>query len=218
MRSGGWPSGRERGSATWSSRPAMLRPLSEQIVQVKAKWGLSPETPVVSCYEAGRDSFWLQRQLVAFGIANQAVDAASIEVSRRARRAKTDRLDAGALLEKLIRHAGSERWVWRVVRVPDAAREDLRQLHREREDLLTERTRHRNRLSSKLVAQGIRFPIGKDFLAHLEAVMLFDGSGLPAHLKAWVLVMELFGWRALTNRRQLASLAGWSHRRTTGAA
>jgi len=67
-------------------------------------------------------------------------------VSRRARRAKTDWLDARALLENLIRYAGGERWVWRVVRVPDAALEDLRQLHREREDLLTECMRHRNRL------------------------------------------------------------------------
>lgn len=128
--------------------------LSEQIGQVKAKWGLSAETAVVSCDEAGRDGFWLHRQLVALGIANQVVDAASIEVSRRARRAKSDRLDARALLEKLIRYERGERGVWRVVRVPDPAWEDLRQLHREREDLLSERTRHRNRLSSKLVAQG----------------------------------------------------------------
>ncbi|WP_133512700.1 IS110 family transposase [Candidatus Thiosymbion oneisti] len=232
--------------------------LCEELTKVKAKWGLSPEVAVVSCYEAGRDGFWVHRQLGKLGIANQVVDAASIEVSRRARRAKTDRLDAEALLEKLIRYARGERRVWRVVRVPEPVWEDLRQLHREREDLLTERTRHRNRLSSKLVAQGVRLPIGKDFVARLEAVKLFDGSGLPAHLKAslirewerlqgvqaqlraveqaiseliesadrtqgvrslmlltgvgwvsaWVLVMELFGWRELTNRRQLASLAG----------
>ncbi len=232
--------------------------LREQIAQVKAKWGLSPETGVVSCYEAGRDGFWLHRQLAELGIANQVVDAASIEVSRRARRAKTDRLDAQALLDKLIRYERGERRVWRVVRVPEPEWEDLRQLHRERGDLLTKRTRHRNRLGSKLVAQGIRLPIGNDCVARLEEVKLFAGSGLPAHLKAgllrewerlqgvqvqfrtvereigaliesaertqavrslmvltgvgWVgagtLVMELFGWRELANRRQLASLAG----------
>ena len=65
--------------------------LGEQLAQVKGKWGRCPQTGVVSCYEAGRDGFWLHRQLVALGIANQVVDAASIEVSRRARRAKTDR-------------------------------------------------------------------------------------------------------------------------------
>ena len=161
--------------------------LREEIAKTKAKWGLSPDTPVVSCYEAGRDGFWLHRQLVALGIVNQVVDAASIEVSRRARRAKTDRLDARALLEKLIRYEQGERGVWSVVRVPDVEAEDLRQLHREREDLMTERNRHRNRLSGKLVTQGIRLPIGKDFPERLNEVKLFDGSELPAHLKAGLL-------------------------------
>jgi transposase len=77
--------------------------LSEQIAQAKAKRDLSANCPVVSCYEAGRDGFWLHRQLTELGIANRVVDAASIEVSRRARRAKSDRLDARSLLEKLIR-------------------------------------------------------------------------------------------------------------------
>ena len=68
--------------------------LREQITKTKAKWHLAEDTSVVSCYEAGRDGFWLHRQLTALGIANRVVDAASIEVSRRARRAKTDRIDA----------------------------------------------------------------------------------------------------------------------------
>ena len=93
--------------------------LNEQLTKVKAKWGLSLEVAVVSCYEAGRDGFWVHRQLAELGISNQVVDAASIEVLRRARRAKTDRLDAQALLERLIRYAGGERRVWRVVWVPD---------------------------------------------------------------------------------------------------
>ena len=232
--------------------------LQEQIGRTKEKWGLPVEAAVVSCYEAGRDGFWVHRQLERLGIGNRVVDAASIEVSRRARRAKTDRLDAQALLEKLMRYEAGERRVWRVVRVPPKAWEDLRQLHRERGQLLRERTRHRNRLTSKLVAQGIRLPVRQDFVQRLEAVRLFDGQPLPAHLKAglcrewarlqlveaqlreleremralietddrlhavralmcftgvgwvsaWVLVMELFGWRAITNRRELSSLAG----------
>lgn len=112
------------------------------------------------------------------------VDAASIEVSRRARRAKTDRLDAKALLEKLIRYVQGERGVWRVVRVPSPEWEDLRQLHRERGQLRSERTRHRNRLSSKLVAQGVRIPIDGGFLRRLEEARLFDGRPVPAQLKA----------------------------------
>jgi transposase len=83
--------------------------LGEQVVKAKAKLGLESEAAVVSCYEAGRDGFWVHRQLEALGIENHVVDAASIEVSRRARRAKTDRLDARALLEKLVRYAQGER-------------------------------------------------------------------------------------------------------------
>ena len=158
--------------------------LCEQIAKAKAKWGLSADCPVVSCYEAGRDGFWVDRQLGVLGITNRVVDAASIEVSRRARRAKTDRLDARALLEKLMRYERGERGVWRVVRVPEPVWEDRRQLERERGQLLGERNRHRNRLSSKLVAQGIRLRIDKDFVQRLEAVRLFDGSPLPPHLKA----------------------------------
>lgn len=158
--------------------------LSEQLSKVKVKWSLGEDIAVVSCYEAGRDGFWLHRQLTELGIANRVVDAASIEVSRRARRAKTDRLDAQALLEKLIRYEVGERGVWRVVRVPDPQWEELRQLHREREQLLRERTRHRNRLRAKLVAQGLRVAIGKGFLQRLEEVRLFDARPLPAHLKA----------------------------------
>ena len=232
--------------------------LGEQIDKAKAKWELSADTPVVSCYEAGRDGFWLHRQLTDLGIDNRIVDAASIEVARRARRAKTDRLDARTLLEKLIRYESGERGVWRLLRVPDPVWEDRRQLEREREQLLGEQTRHRNRLAGKLVGQGIRIRIGKDFMQRLEEVKLFDGSALPVHLKAgllreferlqavqaqlravereieelitgaeelqavrslmlltgvgrvgaWVLVMEILGWREIANRRQLASLAG----------
>jgi transposase len=232
--------------------------LLEQIEKVKAKWDLASDSRVVSCYEAGRDGFWLHRQLTELRIDNRVVDAASIEVSRRARRAKTDRLDARALLEKLIRYEGGERGVWRLVRVPELQWEDRRQLERERGQLLGERNRHRNRLCSKLIAQGIRIRIDRNFVQHLEEVRLFDGSELPPHLKAgllrefkrlqavnaqlravereieelvesdeglqavrtlmllsgvgkvgaWVLVLEIFGWREMANRRQLASLAG----------
>ena len=71
-----------------------------------------------SCYEAGRDGFWLHRWLIEHGIDNIVVDSASIEVNRRARRVKTDRLDGDKLLAMLLRYAGGERRVWWVVRVP----------------------------------------------------------------------------------------------------
>src|SRR2546422_2258476 len=64
------------------------------IANGRARFGISAAAPVKSCYEAGRDGFWIHRAFVQRGIHNRVVDSASIEVNRRARRAKTDRLDA----------------------------------------------------------------------------------------------------------------------------
>ena len=88
--------------------------------------------PVVSCYEAGRDGFWIHRALTQMGVRNRVVDSASIEVNRRARRAKTDRLDALKLVRMLVRVCCGERRVWSEVRVPSVADEAARQVSRER--------------------------------------------------------------------------------------
>ena len=93
---------------------------------------------MLSCYEAARDGFWLHRHLRSLGIENEVVDSASIEVSRRLRRVKTDRLDGERLLAKLIRHHAGERGGWSVVRVPSIEEEDARHLHRELERLKRE--------------------------------------------------------------------------------
>ena len=111
---------------------------------------------MVSCYEAGRDGFWLDRALRANGIENLVVDSSSIEVPRRSRRRKTDRIDLFKLMGLLLRYAGGERTVWSVVRVPDAQVEDVRQLSRGIERLKTERRRHTMRIQSLLVKEGIR--------------------------------------------------------------
>src|SRR5216117_1105241 len=89
------------------------------------QFGSGP-TSVVSCYEAGRDGFWIHRALTALGVANRVVDSSSIEVNRRARRAKTDRLDARKLVCMLVRVCQGEPEVWREVRVPAAADEAAR--------------------------------------------------------------------------------------------
>ena len=104
--------------------------IANEIVHAKARLGLALDAPVISCYEAGREGFWLHRYLVAHGITNHVVDSASIEVNRRARRAKTDRLDLEGLLSLLARSEQGDRRVWRVVRVPTVAEEDARQLPR----------------------------------------------------------------------------------------
>jgi hypothetical protein len=116
------------------------------VAKAKARCGLAPEARVSSCYEAGRDGFWLHRWLIEHGIDNIVVDSASIEVNRRARRAKTDRLDGDKLLAMLLRYTGGERRVWSVVRVPTPEQEDARRAHRELGRLGQERIAHINRI------------------------------------------------------------------------
>jgi len=130
--------------------------LLECIAKAKARCGHAPEARVGSCYEAGRDGFWLHRWLIAQGIDNIVVDSASIEVNRRARRTKTDRLDADKLLAMLLRFTGGERRVWSVVRVPTAEQEDARRAHRELGRLGQERTAHINRIRGLLVLNNLR--------------------------------------------------------------
>jgi transposase len=124
----------------------------------------------------------LHRYLVAHGISNHVVDSSSIEVNRRARRAKTDRLDLGGLLSLLARYVQGDRRVWRVVNVPTVADEDARQLPRTWETLAEDRTRLVNRIKGLLTTQGVHVAIDNDFLDHLQAVRLWDGSSLPPGL------------------------------------
>jgi transposase len=157
--------------------------LLRAIEKSKDRLGLPKDCPVSSCYEAGRDGFWLDRFLVAHGVENVLVDAASIEVSRQARRAKTDRLDAQQLLGKLVEH-GAGKKVWKVVRVPSEEAEDERRGHRERGRLLKERTGHRNRIRSLLVLQGIRrMPRVEDYEKDLGRMRRWDGQELPGRVQ-----------------------------------
>jgi len=128
----------------------------ECITKAKARCGLPPEAGVHSCYEAGRDGFWFHRWLIEQGMDNIVVDSSSIEVNRRARRAKTDRLDGDKLLAMLIRYHAGERRVWSVVRVPTPEQEDARRAHRELGRLGQERTAHINRIRALLVLQNLR--------------------------------------------------------------
>jgi transposase len=122
-----------------------LGALAWEIRRAKRRFGLPERAGVMSCYEAAWDGFWLHRYLVASGIENLVVDSASIEVNRRAKRAKTDRLDVRKLLTILIRYDSGEKRVWSVVHVPSVEAEDKRHLHRELGALKGDRTRHNNR-------------------------------------------------------------------------
>ncbi len=158
--------------------------LREALAQAKQRLGLPAATRVVSCYEAGRDGFWLHRSLVSLGIDNVVVDSSSIEVNRRKRRVKTDRIDGEHLLTKLMRYHTGERGGWSVVRVPTVAEEDARRLHRELERLKRERASHQCRLQALLVTQGIRGKVDAGFGRRLETLKLWDGSALPQALQA----------------------------------
>src|SRR5205814_1113929 len=81
--------------------------LLAQIGLAKARLKLAPHTPVVSCYEAGRDGFWLHRWLASVGVDNCVVDPASIEVPQHAKRVKTDRVDVHKLMDLLVRWHGA---------------------------------------------------------------------------------------------------------------
>src|SRR5713226_3988904 len=157
--------------------------IEHEIVRAKMRLGLPLEAAVISCYEAGRDGFWLHRYLVAHAITNHVVDSSSIEVNRRARRAKTDRLDLGGLLNLLARYVLGDRRVWRVVRVPTVTDEDARHLPRTWETLTEDRTRLINRMKGLLTTQGLQIPIDKAFLEHLHAAQLWDGTPVPMGLQ-----------------------------------
>jgi transposase len=191
---------------------------------------------------------------------NHVIDSSSIQVNRRARRVKTDRLDLGGLLNLLARYQLGDRQVWRVVRVPSVNEEDARQLHRTRETVQQDRNRLINRLKGLMTTQGLTVPVNAAFPTQLATAQLWDGTPIPAGLKArlqrgwaqleflnrtlealdaeraaltpdpqttmgryvgalptlrgigpigtWTLTTEIFGWRQINNRRQLAGLVG----------
>ena len=152
--------------------------------QAKMRFGLPFAAPVQSCYEAGRDGFWLHRWLLDHGVANVVVDSSSIEVNRKARRAKTDRLDVRKLLALLVRWTAGERKAWSVVHVPSSAAENDRQLTRELEAVRDDRTRLRNRIHGLLATQGVRLSIDRRFETTLAAVQTGDGRPFPPALRA----------------------------------
>jgi transposase len=247
--------------------------LMSEIRTAKKKFGLPEDAPVITCYEAGRDGFWIHRWLISLGIENYVIEPASIEVNRRKRRVKTDVVDAERMVMALIRLRLGDRDACRAVRVPGPMDEDARQLHRELECLTAERTEHINRIKGLLFTQGIVVEkLHESFAFWLPKQTTGDGRQIPTQLlqrvireferlqlivrqmrelekqraglyrkamrvmekqetleeiPAWlciaeylralcgigehaamVLATELFAWRELKNRKQVAALAG----------
>lgn len=107
------------------------------------------------CFEAGYDGFWLARRLSAEQIQPHVIDATSLKVDRRAKRAKTDRIDVGGLLRVIIALHQGDLHACRLVPIPSPEEEDAKRTHRERQRLVKERTGHINRIKGLLATQGI---------------------------------------------------------------
>lgn len=209
---------------TTSQRPRLrqiaagdLRALQREVVTAKVRFGLGLDAPVRSCYEAGRDGFWLHRWLTAQGIRNLVVDSSSIEVKRRARQAKTDRLDAEKLLQLLRRWAQGEARVWSVVHVPTPEAEAARQLTREITTVRVDRMAVRNRIGGLLATQGIRCALTPRFLEQLPALQTGDGRPLAAAwqdrlAREWAHLQAIEDRLATLRTRRREAIAGGADR------
>lgn len=160
-----------------------LGKLLDEVEKAKRHFKVAEGARVRSCYEAGRDGFWLHRALTEAGIESFVVDSSSIQVERKFRRVKTDRVDVEKLLSGLV-ELGTPQGKFHVVRVPTPEEEDARHRSRQIERLTKERTAHTNRIKSLLTLQGVDWEVGPEFLEELESVRLFDGSGVAPGLKA----------------------------------
>jgi transposase len=173
-----------------------LKALQEEIKAAKDRFGLSEDAKVKSCYESGRDGFWIHRYLETVGVQNYVIDSSSIEVNRKRRRTKTDSLDVDSLLKLLIHHHLGEKKAFSIVRVPSEEEEDRRHLHRAFQTLKKEKTRTTNRIRGLLMNQGVgeaRLDLSD---GKLKAIRLWNGKGLGEGLQSrlkieWQRVLQL---------------------------
>jgi transposase len=160
--------------------------LPAEMAAAKQRLDLPTDAPVTSCYEAGRDGFWIHRYLVGAGADNLVVDSSSLEVNRRARRAKTDAIDLTKLLSMLRRPVSGEKKVWRVAHMPRAPDEERRQPQRELWALKHDRTRVTNRMTGLLATVGVYTKVDATLATRLDQLRQWDGQPIPATLRARV--------------------------------
>jgi transposase len=161
--------------------------LTTEIAFAKRRFGLPSDAPVVACYEAGRDGFWLHRCLEAHQVRCLVIDSSSIEVNRRQRRKKTDRIDAGKLLRLLMRFSLGEEKVFSVVNVPSPQEEDQRHLHRQLKTLSADETRITNRIHGVLASLGVDLLLTKNFEKRLSEARQWNGEQIPEGVRRRVL-------------------------------
>jgi transposase len=201
------------GVAAWlqTMRPGDWGQLQRHLAEARARFGLAADARGVSCYEAGRDGFWIHRALVGQGLANRVVDSSSIAVDRRARRRKTDRIDARKLAALLVRACLGESDVWREVRVPPPAVEAARHVSRERTTLVEAQTALINQMRGWLQTLGTTLPKNRRG-AWWTRLTDWQGAPLPAEVQTrlaraaarWTLLGEQL---AAVEGEQAATLA-----------
>jgi transposase len=163
--------------------PALLKLLSSLHMRLAAKTRRSVK--IICCFEAGRDGFWLHRLLIGHDIESYVLEPTSILVNRRARRAKTDRLDAEGMLRVLAAYLAGDHKACSMVRVPTPDEEDAKRPHRERQHLTRERLRIENRIAALLFTQGIRErPSLRSWERDIAGLRTGDGRTIPQRLQA----------------------------------
>ena len=200
-----------------------LAAAAARLAAIRAKAGKAGlPVRILSCYEAGFEGHWLHRWLEGQGVASHEIDPSSIEVNRRARRAKTDRIDLERLMRAFLAHLRGEPKACSLVHVPRPAEEDDKRPSRERERLLKERTAHTNRIKALLHGQGVRDakPLTRDFLTRLKDIRTGDGRPLPPRLAAEIAreherlvladkqIAAIEVYRSFANRRQVGACFG----------
>ena len=148
--------------------------------------GLRPR--VLCGYEAGYEGFWLARRLARLGVETLVLDPVSLPADRRAKRVKTDRLDAARMVRALIAIDRGEPQAPGTVRVPSVEEEDRRRLLRERRRLVKQRTMLTNSVKGLLMLHGVfdLAPCRKDFAEQLDAACTGYGTPLPPGLRVEV--------------------------------
>ena len=194
--------------------------LAARLAAARSKAAQAGKPPqIMSCYEAGFDGHWLHRWLTQQGVVNHEIDPSSIAVNRRARRAKTDRIDLEQLMRTLLAYLRGEPRVCSVVHVPTIDDEDRKRRNRERERLLKERTAHTNRIKGLLHAQGIRdvMPLKPGFIEKLDGLRSGDGHPLAhrfkeeiarEHERLCLVSKQLAALEANSRAEQLAAVPG----------
>ena len=161
-----------------------LQQFESELLTAKQKFALPDDADVVTCYEAGRDGFWIHRALEATEVSNDVIESASLEVDRRMKQRKTDRLDVQKMVHALVRFHRGERGALRPIHVPSVEDEDVRYLQRGLQAIRRDKRRITTRIKSLLFAQGIRLEkIDHQFEALLKTLKTGDENPIGEYLQ-----------------------------------